>query len=52
MKLSKGAKARIKLMTNAERKMLCKYARYLAESEIITMKRAETVIKWCNRGGF
>jgi hypothetical protein len=24
----------------------------LAESEIITMKRAETVIRWCNRGGY
>lgn len=52
MKLSKGAKARIKLMTNAERKSLCKSARLLAESEVITMKRAETVIRWCAKGGY
>jgi len=52
MKLSKGAKARIKLMTNAERKSLCKAARLLAESEVVTMKRAETVIRWCAKGGY
>ena len=52
MKLSKGAKSRIKLMTNSERRMLCKYARLLAESEVINMKRAETVIRWCNKGGY
>jgi len=52
MKLSKGAKSRIKLMTNAERKSLVKAARLLAESEVITMKRAETLIKWCSRGGY
>jgi hypothetical protein len=52
MKLSKGAKSRIKLMTNAERKQLVKAARALAEAEVITMKRAETLIKWCNKGGY
>jgi len=52
MKLSKGAKSRIKLMTNPERKSLCKSARALAEAEVITMKRAEALIRWCNKGGF
>ena len=52
MKLSKGAKSRIKLMTNPERKALCKQARALAEAEVITMKRAEAVIRWCNKGGY
>jgi len=52
MKLSKGAKSRIKLMTNPERKSLCKQARALAEAEVITMKRAEAVIRWCSKGGY
>jgi hypothetical protein len=52
MKLSKGAKSRIKLMTNAERKSLVKSARALAEAEVITMKRAEVLIRWCNKGGY
>ena len=52
MKLSKGAKSRIKMMNNAERKALVKAARLLAESEVITMKRAETLIRWCNKGGY
>jgi hypothetical protein len=52
MKLSKGAKSRIKLMSNAERKSLVKAAKLLAESEVITMERAETLIKWCNKGGY
>jgi len=52
MKLSKGAKSRIKMMTATERKSLVKAARLLAESEVITMKRAETLIRWCNKGGY
>ena len=52
MKLSRGAKSRIKMATTAERKALCKAAKLLAESEVITMKRAETLIKWCNKGGY
>jgi len=52
MKLSKGAKSRIKMMTNAERKSLVKAARLLAESEVITMQRAEAVIRWCAKGGY
>ena len=52
MKLSKGAKSRIKMMTAAERKALVKAARALAEAEVITMKRAETLIRWCNKGGY
>jgi hypothetical protein len=39
-------------MTNAERKSLCKAARSLAEAEVITMKRAETLIRWCAKGGY
>jgi len=54
MKLSKGAKNRIDLMTNAEKKALAKSAKLLAESECLTMQRAKAIIKWCNRssGGF
>jgi len=52
MKLSKGAKSRIKMMTATERKSLAKAARVLAESECITMKRAEAVIRWCSKGGY
>tara|TARA_R110000824_G_scaffold207741_1_gene393227 strand:- start:1984 stop:2142 length:159 start_codon:yes stop_codon:yes gene_type:complete len=52
MKLSKGAKARIKLMTNPERKALIKATRLLAEAEVITFKRAQTVIRWCVKGGY
>ena len=52
MKLSKSAKSRLKMMTAAERKTVCKSVKLLAECEVITMKRAETVIRWCNRGGY
>jgi len=52
MKLSKNAKARIKLMTKAERASLAKAAKLLAESECITMKRASEVLKWCHKGGW
>jgi hypothetical protein len=52
MKLSKSAKSRLKMATATERKSICKAVKLLAESEIITMKRAETVIRWCNRGGY
>jgi len=52
MKLSKGCKSRIKMMTNAERKSLVKAARLLAEAEVITMARAEAVIRWCAKGGY
>jgi hypothetical protein len=52
MKLSKGAKARIKLMTNAERKSLVKAARLLAETEVITMDRCQALIRWCSKGGY
>jgi hypothetical protein len=52
MKLSKGAKMRIKFMNNAERKALCKATRLLAEAEVMSMKRAEAVIRWCERGGY
>lgn len=52
MKLSKGAKSRIKMMTATERKSLAKAARLLAESEAISMKRGEAIIRWCNKGGY
>ena len=52
MKLSKGAKQRIKMMTAAEKKALAKCARTLAESECITMERAAAIIKWCKKGGY
>jgi hypothetical protein len=52
LKLSRGSKSRIKMMTAAERKSLCKAARLLAEAEVITMKRAETLIRWCSKGGY
>ena len=52
MKLSRGCKQRIKMLTQAERKSLCKSARTLAEVECITMKRADAVIRWCQKGGY
>lgn len=52
MKLSKGAKQRIKMMTASERKALAKSARILADSECITMKRADAVIRWSHKGGY
>lgn len=50
MKLSKGAKSRIKMMTASEKKSVAKAARLLAESECITMKRAEAIRKWTRKG--
>ena len=52
MKLSRGAKQRIKMLTQAERKSLAKCAKTLAEVECITMKRADAVIRWCAKGGY
>ena len=52
MKLSRGAKSRIKLMTAAERKSIAKCARVLAESECISMKRAQAIIRWSQKGGY
>lgn len=52
MKLSKGSKQRIKMMTQAERKSLAKAARVLADAECITMKRADVIIKWSMKGGY
>mgnify|MGYP005813293015 CR=1 FL=1 len=49
MKLSKGAKSRLDLMSAAERKKICSSTRMLAEAEVISMQRAKAVIKWCNR---
>lgn len=52
MKLSKGAKARLKLMSAADRKSVAKSARVLAESECISMKRADAIIRWTQKGGY
>jgi hypothetical protein len=52
MKLSKGAKLRLKMMTAAERKSVAKSARALAECECISMKRADTIIRWTQKGGY
>ena len=52
MKLSKGSKQRIKMMTAAERKSLAKCARTLAEAECITMKRADAIIRWSLKSGY
>ena len=54
MKLSKGAKSRIDLMTAGEKKTIAKAARLLAETECITMDRARAILRWCNRrnGGY
>ena len=52
MKLSKGAKARIKMMTNQQRSSLAKAAKLMADSECITMKRASEILKWCHKGGW
>jgi endonuclease V-like protein UPF0215 family len=45
MKLSKGAKARLKMMNNAEKKAVVKAAKLLAESECISMKRAHAIVR-------
>lgn len=52
MKLSKGAKSRIKMMSASEKKSLAKAARMLAENECITMKRAEAIRRWASKGSF
>jgi len=54
MKLSKGAKNRIDLMTSTEKKAIAKAAKSLAECECITMDRAKSILRWCNRrnGGY
>ncbi len=52
MKLSKGAKQRIKMLTAAERKSVAKCARTLAECECITMKRADAIIRWSMKSGY
>lgn len=52
MKLSKGCKSRIKMMTSAEKKSLAKCARTLAECEAISMKRAEAIIRWSRKGSY
>jgi len=51
VKLSKAAKARIKRMTQTERKMLMKAAMTLADAEVISMGRCEAVVRTCQRSG-
>jgi hypothetical protein len=45
MKVSKGAKARIKMMNNKEKQALVKAAKLLAESECISMARAHAIVR-------
>lgn len=52
MKLSKGCKSRIKMMSAAERKQVAKCARVLAECECLSMKRAEAIIRWTQKGSY
>lgn len=52
MKLSKGCKSRIKMMTSSEKKQLSKCAKVLAECEAISMKRAEAIIRWARKGSY
>jgi hypothetical protein len=47
MKLSKAAKARIKRMTQAEKKALIKAAYMLADAEVITPGRAQAIHRTC-----
>ena len=45
MKLSKNAKARIKMMNNAEKKALAKSAKLLFENSCITEDRAKAIFR-------
>lgn len=45
MKLSKGAKARIKRMSQAEVKTVMKAALLLADAEIISSARADAIMR-------
>lgn len=51
MKLSKGAKARIKRMSASERKAVLKSARDLADAEVISMQKYMAVHRAC-KGGY
>jgi hypothetical protein len=50
MKLSKGAKARIKRMSATERKALVKASNLLADCECITADRASAIARTCRSG--
>lgn len=45
MKLSKAARARVKLMTQAEKKKITAAARTLFDFQIISAKRAELIAR-------
>ena len=45
MKLSKSAKARLRRMTNAEKKAVEKAAILLADAEMITSMRCATILR-------
>jgi hypothetical protein len=45
MKLSKNARARLKLMTSAEKKQIVASARKLFDFQIISAKRAEMIAR-------
>ena len=48
MKLSKAAKARLKRMTRAEKMVLIKAARQLADAEVITPGRYAAIARTIN----
>jgi len=52
MKLSKAAKARIKRMSAAEKKSMAKAAVLLADAEMITSARCETILRTLQRTNF
>jgi hypothetical protein len=47
MKLSKAAKARIKIMSSVDKKALVKSAHMLAMNEVISYKRYEAIARTC-----
>ena len=49
VKLSKCAKNRIDLLSQADKKKLISSTKVLAECEAITMERAKVIIRWAKR---
>ena len=51
MKISKAAKARLRLMSASDRKAVEKAARVLADAECVSYARANAIIRWVKKGG-
>lgn len=49
MKISKAAKARIRLMKQSEKKHVIKCAADLAMAECISYDRAQAIIRWAEK---